>query len=269
MRIETPHWTISGGSHIGHSHIFKRTNCQDAFGLASWKTSAWGVVCDGCGSGRHSEVGANLLCQAACREISRLVQKNYPPNKIPDILFQSLIRLIDLNQHFTAPAYEEIGETARYIEDYWLATIFGFIFNKNELVIFNAGDGVFVLGDEIREIDQNNSPKYLGYACLRQPQLVGVGEEFIPREFDVRLPGNKFAQTNQIMVATDGFSTINESKWNQAAPHDLSLHGSQWGTKGKTGFQRWMNAQSIKGHFEDDCAIVIAERKPDDPESSD
>ena len=43
-----------------------------------------------------------------------------------------------------------------------------------------------------------------------------------------------------------------------------SLHGQQWGRKGKIGLKLWMNTRSHKGYFKDDCAIITVERKPQD-----
>src|SRR3990170_542316 len=59
------HLRVRGGSVLGHSHKLYEKNRQDAYEIRDLKVTGKqiviGVLSDGCGSGKASEVGANLL----------------------------------------------------------------------------------------------------------------------------------------------------------------------------------------------------------------
>ena len=76
MRIETPTWTATGAIKIGHDHLYRGINCHDAFNMDSVRNTVFGVVCDGCGSGAHSEVGAKLLSLHAAKTVEQNVEKH-------------------------------------------------------------------------------------------------------------------------------------------------------------------------------------------------
>lgn len=61
------------GRVIGRDHILRAANCQDAFALIERPEVLVGVVCDGCGEGAHSEVGATLGAAFISAQISRLI----------------------------------------------------------------------------------------------------------------------------------------------------------------------------------------------------
>jgi len=54
---------IASGSIIGNMHRKMNYNNQDALLLAEGEEYCVGIVCDGCGSRPHSEVGAKLTAQ--------------------------------------------------------------------------------------------------------------------------------------------------------------------------------------------------------------
>src|SRR5260221_212661 len=66
----------------GRSHILDARNCQDALSSITFeingKSYVAGVVADGCGGGKHSQVGAQLAVQFIPREIRRLVKNSLP-----------------------------------------------------------------------------------------------------------------------------------------------------------------------------------------------
>src|SRR4029453_19002579 len=73
-KVEMTPFEIAGGSVTGHAHVAAGRNNQDAFCWASGADGLVAVVCDGCGSGPRSEVGAQigarLLVEAAARLLS-------------------------------------------------------------------------------------------------------------------------------------------------------------------------------------------------------
>lgn len=275
MRLQTTRWTVSGAVKTGHYHLYKGTNCQDAMGFYAVDLSSLrnaqltttpdflcGVVSDGCGEGEHSEVGSQMLVAFVLSEIRRIRSRQV--TSLQDIakqLFHSVVRYIDLNLHLSCPT-ETPAEIAAYVRDYWLATLLGFLICGDEGLIFYAGDGEFALGDVVTVIDQQNTPHYLAYACLRAPQEVGVSADFIPREF-MTVPFDA-SKVKSVRISSDGFSTKNEARYALAVDRERSLPiflaGHERGHRGDFGLKKWMNSRSDRGYFEDDCAIVVAER---------
>ncbi len=62
---------IAGGSVSGRSHVLAGKGNQDAYYWAGQETSLVAVVCDGCGSGASSEVGAELGARLLVAEVAR------------------------------------------------------------------------------------------------------------------------------------------------------------------------------------------------------
>ncbi len=282
MRYETKKWSITGAVKIGHHHHQQGNNCQDALAFSTEEipgdnTFLFGVVCDGCGGvvdadGNpvgNTEVGAKLLSNYAVQEIRRLLRGRYTAYQIPALLFRSIVNYIDLHTYFGCRGEEEV-EVVKLIEHFWLCTVLGFIIDEGDErgIFFYAGDGVIGtrrscgLDEPLFRIDQKNEPTYPAYQCLHHPEKYGVQPKHIPQTFQTR----KFeSAVSKLMVATDGFETHNEIKLGLAKERqpDLpkSLHGLQWGKKGQTGLKRWMNSRSLLGYFDDDCALIVAEKK--------
>ncbi|KKN16292.1 hypothetical protein LCGC14_0977480 [marine sediment metagenome] len=268
MRIDTDLWSVSSATKIGHHHLYKGANCQDAAEFFATDEIICGIGCDGCGEGHYSEVGARMLCNFSLFEVARLHRLNFSPREIVKILFGNITKFIDIQVYLTCQT-ETPQHIAYYIKHHWLATIVGFILTKDCAgMIFWCGDGAYAFSGpgfaDFCEIDQNNTPNYIAYHCLRNPTEVGVDIEVIPSAFetvDTSTSGND----NHIMIASDGFNNHNEQKLNlsrQKYP-DLTPHldGQQWGKKGHFGLKKWMNSRSDRGYFDDDCFIITAERK--------
>ena len=266
MKRETKSWAVTGAVKIGHHHHQKGDNCQDAVALASVTDPAgtnwlFGIVCDGCGgveNGRN-EVGATLLADFCMRELVSYTLEERGVYYSIEYLFRSIQRYIEVNLWPTRTAREIAG----HIEKYWLSTILGFAMHDEFGMIFYAGDGIHVIGDSITRIEQNNQPHYLAYRCIPIPSQFGVSADLIPGYFMIDEFNPK--EINRLMIATDGFENHNELKLANARKTDPELppqlHGQQWGKKGQTGLKRWMNSRSDRGYFDDDCAIVVVERK--------
>ncbi len=57
LRVQGP-FEVAAGSVTGRSHVLGGKPNQDAFAFRAADHGLVGVVCDGCGSGAHNEVGA-------------------------------------------------------------------------------------------------------------------------------------------------------------------------------------------------------------------
>lgn len=152
---------------IGADHRYERRNCEDAVHLIRWRDIVIGVVADGCGSGKHTEVGAKLgviitanqiieeLLHAAPADLSQLDWTNVT------IRVEKLLRAI-------AEGMTDENTYSAFVFDYLLYTTVGFIMTPALTSFFGIGDGtLFVNGvGGVMEAGEGNRPDYIGYRIL-------------------------------------------------------------------------------------------------------
>jgi hypothetical protein len=166
MRIQHGQWSIAGASKMGFLHSDSRKNCQDAFVFGGNEGYLFGAVFDGCGESAHSEVGALLAAEyvgATLPVIAPLCHKDVPP-----MLFRYLVSFV----RRSISQFEDVGVwtreyQAKFIDDYWLFTVMGFLMGPEQISFFWAGDGVYQRNDELTII---TSPEIE----LPHPQGVGI-----------------------------------------------------------------------------------------------
>lgn len=274
MKREIDQWIASAAVHIGHSHHQKRQNCQDASAIKVWESTTGkpfvaGVIADGCGGihddlqkyglSGHSEIGACLLVEQTLANLFHFTQSKY---NVDGSIKPVLTWLFDVLRDFIMQSIPrgrfeidgQIDDFILSIQQFWLATIIGFVVTDNEAYIFHSGDGCYQIDDEFKPIDQDNMPAYLAYSCLASKSV--VPQEKCPKEF-VIIPFDPNAK--RVMIATDGFNCHDLSRVSQDDPQHL--HGQQWNRPGQFGLKKWMNTRFDHGYFEDDCAIALLERK--------
>ena len=275
MRITTDQWIISGGAKMGFDHLASRTNCHDAFSVKVINPYIVGVICDGCGSGAHSEVGANLMAQYTTNLLADAIYNRWMPDipRIAPMLFRHLIKFVQRNISEGITSSDPLSEAA-FINDYWLCTILGFIIAPEKTLIFYAGDGSYRVNDiEQVIVSPNNAPQYLAYNCVSNDELL-TDLSVIPKQFETETFMTN--GINRLMIASDGFLT--DRKWvrefdsrrgtwgvkndDDGNPLLLSpIQGQQWGLRGETGINRFLNQKADMGYFTDDVALITVERQ--------
>lgn len=184
---------IQGGSVIGSYHHKGFKNNQDALTIETTEKAIIGLVADGCGSGKHSEVGAKLGVRFMANYLRQMIE--ICPDELPvdwEYLLNLAARqfLLSLNQFNQCLGMVEKEDAYSY----WLFTLVGFILTEEQTIIFSFGDGVVSLNGEVTEIDQNNEPEYLTY-----------GSPKVEIQQDVPT-----SEVNSLLIATDGFSELFE-----------------------------------------------------------
>lgn len=167
---------VRGGTLIGMPHRRSFRNSQDVFDIVASKDGRTivAVAVDGCGSGKHSEVGAKL----GVRNLSELFL-NYLPvyynensgkfalkSYARDVYSTYVSRLYALMQQqvsqFPSDVYPhpyiEFGDT------YLRHTVLAFVIHNGNLYTFEKGDGFMRVNDNVVEVDYNNHPPYPVYA---------------------------------------------------------------------------------------------------------
>lgn len=229
---------VRTGQIIGRDHMMRQANCQDSHAVGTHGSHFIGIVCDGCGSSTHSEVGAKLAAQYLTDQAIHMLNMNKSLDEIPHLLYQSMISFLN---------YLVVGmqphDPVAYIEDYLLFTIVGVIASEDEGVIFTAGDGLIKVDECEQQIDQDNTPTYIAYHLLDLDQMAGFT---MPDSFQIH-PVKPDWQ--QIAIATDGF--------------EAKLLPEVWGLQHERGLQRMLNRWSMQERrFTDDTTIITLERLP-------
>ena len=199
MDTEAAAFEIAGGSVAGQLHLAAGRNNQDAYG---WEVGAGGliaVVCDGCGSRPHSEVGALIGARLVVQALRRLRRAGLEGARLfDDVHRQVLAGLRAVARQLGA----RDGRLAETVIDYLLFTIVGVLITEREAIPFSLGDGLIVVNGEERDLGPfpDNEPPYLAYG-LR------------PRGFDAGRAGRPAFQVHEatpverlrtILIGTDG-----------------------------------------------------------------
>lgn len=151
---------IAAGSVTGRDHVLAGRNNQDAYHWACLPHAVMAVVCDGCGSGKHSEVGAQIGVRLMLEAIARARQG--PAHAFwyrvrQDVLAQLRCLAEQLGGHFPST-----------VQDYLLFTVVGALVTPWRTFCFSLGDGVMVVNGGQIPLGPfpDNAPPYLAYALL-------------------------------------------------------------------------------------------------------
>lgn len=147
----------------GARHLRAARNGQDA--ASAWCDGDRGaiVVCDGCGAGGSSEVGARLGAKLVLAAIRARLDRD-------------VTALWDGVRAEVGDALAEIlrcmrGDPAALVHDYLLFTIVAAAWHGERVAVWAIGDGGYALGDREVELGPfaDNQPPYLAYDLLGTP----------------------------------------------------------------------------------------------------
>ena len=165
---------IAGGSVTGHAHVAAGRNNQDAFCWASGADGLVAVVCDGCGSGPRSEVGAQIGARLLVRAAARLIGSSLEAADLLGQVRQDVLATLRLLARemsvdaFVSSSPTSAASFSRTVADHFLFTIVGVLIAAGVATTFSLGDGLVVINGERTQLGPfpNNEPPYLGYALL-------------------------------------------------------------------------------------------------------
>jgi hypothetical protein len=176
----------------GARHLRAARNGQDA--AVTWTGDGAGVVvvCDGCGSGGSSEVGARLGAQLMVRAVAaRLVEGARASDPA---LWDGARRVVTSVLGLVAGAMP--GDLERAVHEHFLFTIVAAAVGGGDACVWAIGDGAYLLGDATRVLGpfEDNRPPYLAYDLLGAAPSAHV--EVAP------------ASVGRVVVATDGVAEL-------------------------------------------------------------
>jgi len=159
-------WKTAAATVIGREHRRTDRPCQDAFAIRRGARAVVAVVCDGCGSAAHSELGArlgaNLLAAAL---VARLdggagVAERATWRGACDEVIAQLAALV--------PALD--ADPTAAIARHFLFTVLAAAIGDDGAAILAIGDGVIAVDGAVRVLEaEDDAPGYLGYELLGRP----------------------------------------------------------------------------------------------------
>lgn len=194
--MNTKSLRVASAAVIGARHARDARNGQDAAAswvagepIGPWPDAAVVVVCDGCGSGASSEVGARLGARAVLGAITARLKMGAHLISL-DAAFWAAVRA-DIVAFLGDLAKRMPGALEDVVHDYLLFTIVAAVVIDETAYIWAIGDGAYVIDGIVRELGPfaNNQPPYIAYDLIGTPAV--AHEETAP----VR---------RSVIVATDG-----------------------------------------------------------------
>ncbi|NEO87254.1 MAG: protein phosphatase 2C domain-containing protein [Spirulina sp. SIO3F2] len=151
-------WSAATIKGRGHRRLDR--NNQDAVSVSCTEEHLIALVCDGCGSGAHSEVGAKL----GIKLLQRILVTNLGLYPQPQFWQTVRSQLLSQLKQLILSLDENVSQT---ISDYFLFTIVGTILTPEEATVFAIGDGVVAVNGAVKVWDYpDNAPPYIVYGLM-------------------------------------------------------------------------------------------------------
>lgn len=201
-----PKRSVSVVCKTGADHIFANKNNHDyAFNLLNMK-----VVTDGCGSGKHSEIGTRLFAQLFARKAKEYYQKKEA------ICEENFIETID---SIFCKMLKICNDSTFIFENYCFTILVCFEL-EDEFVVYSCGDGYIIKqndeGISFDELDDGEYPCYYAYnfitdkSCLKEYK---DGVEFKITRFSKKEYLNVGVATDGLRF-TENLGTVEKNKLN-------------------------------------------------------
>jgi protein phosphatase 2C-like protein len=197
---------IAGGSVAGRAHAAAGRNNQDAFCWALDADGLVAVVCDGCSSGPHSEVGAQIGSRLLVQAAARLLRADLEPADLLEQVRQDVLASLRV---LARGMCVDAASFSRTVTDHFLFTIVGVLITARGATTFSLGDGLVVVNGERTELGPfpNNQPPYLGYALLPNAPDRRAGLGF---EIDRSMAAG---EVQSLVLGTDGAVELDSPFW--------------------------------------------------------
>lgn len=183
----------TGAAVTGARHLRTARNGQDAVAMWTGDDAGAVVVCDGCGSGASSEVGARLGAQLVIASLApRLAAGGSPA----DPALWAAMRADVVTQLGTLAAAMR-GDLAQIVHEHFLFTIVAAAVAGEDAAVCAIGDGAYTLEGRTQVLGPfaENQPPYVAYDLLAMGQPAHV----------VTAPA---IRGGAIVVATDGVAEL-------------------------------------------------------------
>ncbi len=255
------HYAIE--SVVGSDHVLPgqggKKNNQDAYTAVEHDHGIVAVLCDGCGSRPHTDVGATIGARIIAGEVLRQVNHTAGVSlNWPGITRATLNELRKIAQTLTGKTESSVPEFEQVVADYLLFTALVVVTYDDQVVIAACGDGVFAIDGKTTYMDPPlatlNAPPYLGYALL---QKTGYHTDELKKHLALVPVAEVSLGSVQkgIVVGTDGVESLigDESIYHPGLMKEGALRS--WLDSQAT--ERFVNGAFAFGKCGDDTTILI------------
>jgi len=200
--------TTPGRDHVGRGGLLVGRNNQDAYAWVFEGESIVAVVCDGCGSKPHSEVGAKLGAKLVTQLVAEKLRMGGEPTAESfweDVRGESLSKLRQMAWQLSASD----ESFAIFADQYLTFTIVGVVVTPEETIVFSIGDGVYAINGEVQLLGpfRDNSPPYLIYGLVPS-KLSGEARNMLKFRLDIR----PTSEVRSLLIGTDGVTNLIEAE---------------------------------------------------------
>lgn len=199
---------IAGGTVCGRDHFQSGKNNHDAYHWLMSDQAIIAIVCDGCGSGKHSEVGAQLGARLIAEAIARQRCRFGDHLLVFSLRVESLLERarLDVLAQLRVLA-NSMGESlTQIVNDYFLFTALGVLITPYRCSTFSLGDGIIIVNEEITRLGPfvANEPPYLAYGLVGS-SLTQSQPELLNFQIHQCMPT---AAVKSILIGTDGVADL-------------------------------------------------------------
>ena len=137
MATVNQHWRVFGASVTGKAHLDKEIPCQDAHAHAEVNGVLVAIVCDGAGSARLSEQGAQFVATHAVQALAGRLEQGATVQDLHDGALAGTLAQI-------RAALADIARAANATLDDYACTVVGVVMGPDAGFFFHLGDGLGV-----------------------------------------------------------------------------------------------------------------------------
>ena len=241
--INKANWILSGASVAGESHSKKGIPCQDHFEIVNHNDKIISVVCDGAGSAKYAQKGANLFSKYISEEL-----KNIPFNEPIESLEKSLFNALVVARE---KAVYELYKTGNDKKDF-ATTLCAFVLFPDHYGIIHIGDGA-VVAEFDEELKVISSPKNGSYAN----ETFFITENHWYR--NIRIITKKNSSLTGIALMTDGMTPalVDSSKNESAAAVKMIFNGFRDKQCDTQRLKQLLKSKEFGSRSSDDKTLVI------------
>jgi hypothetical protein len=196
--------SVVGRDHLMCGKVLVGKNCQDAVSISQSQDCLVAIVCDGCGSGQHSEVGAQLAAKMLSKAILGRFTRHGCLNlellnaAKDDVLAQIRVLALQMGESLSA-----------VVTDYFLFTVVGLAVTEESATVFSIGDGVHGGETQDGRLDfhvigpfPGNAPPYPAYRLVKS----SVAQELL----DFQIVAQYAPWSKPVFIGSDGLRDL----WN-------------------------------------------------------
>jgi len=197
------------GSVIGRDHREANKNNHDSGHWHIASDFSVAVVCDGCGSGKHSEVGAAIGARLVVAAIVNTIGKfksSDSKDRLGGYPFWERVRQ-DVLAEMRVLINRMGGSFSETVKDYFLFTVVGAVLSPVGVSFFSLGDGIVIVNGAIVRLGPfpRNEPPYLAYALVENSVIDPKGVEFNI------VSHHEIGTINSFLLGTDGVGDLIEA----------------------------------------------------------